>query len=164
MNALRQSMLKNGITTRLVTIYYRYHKLFSYVHCRVHGNKHKSRSHAISPSELQYVADFLFNYAEDHAVLLPSRIPGYKDTKLQLLPSSTTKKNVWNLYAESCHVSNVRALAYTTFIQTWNTYCPSLTIMRPMTDLCGLCQNNSKLILRMSNRSEAEKSTVFKYP
>ena len=42
-----------------------------------------------------YIADglvpFLHNYAEDHSILLPERIPGYK-RDMQLLPSSTTKK------------------------------------------------------------------------
>lgn len=34
---------------------------------------------------------FIVSYAEDNAILLPGRIPGYKRDDVQLLPSNTTK-------------------------------------------------------------------------
>ena len=37
---------------------------------------------------IKNLVTFITNYAEEHAILLPGRIPGYK----KLLPSSTTKK------------------------------------------------------------------------
>ena len=43
-------------------------------------------------SPTKNVVKFLQNYSENHAILLPGRIPGYKRDDLQLLPSSTTKK------------------------------------------------------------------------
>ena len=87
-----------------------------------------------SPSLMQDMQlNFLFEYAEIHAPLLPgrSRVPGYKWTDLQvytckcectmymyaheilvpqqpcivlpqLLPFSTTKRDVWLVYAEAC--------------------------------------------------------------
>ena len=42
-------------------------------------------------SGIKNVVRYILHYAENHAVLLPSRIPGYKRDDLQLLPSSTTK-------------------------------------------------------------------------
>ena len=59
----------------------------------VHGNNHQQPKSAISLEVLQYVVDFLFNYAEQHAVLFPGRVPGYKEMKLKLLPSTTNKKS-----------------------------------------------------------------------
>ena len=59
---------------------------------RVHGN-HKRLPHNTLPLEAaKHVLTFLQNYAEEHAILLPGRIPGYKRDDIQLLPSSTTKK------------------------------------------------------------------------
>ena len=125
-----------------------------------HGNTHRQPHHALSPEVVKGVVDFLFGYSEDHAILLPGRVPGFKDTKLKLLPSSTTKKAVWSTYMEAAQESSVHTVAYTTFTKIWMRYCPNLTVMRPMTDLCALCQENSKLILRVSNKSEGEKSSV----
>ena len=101
--------------------------------------------------------DFLFNYSEDHAILLPGRVPGYKDTKVKLLPSSTTKKQVWSTY---CEADNFRNVSYKTFLKIWKRYNPRLIVMKPMTDLCAVCQENSKLILHVSNKPESEKSIV----
>ena len=48
--------------------------------------------------ELQHVTDFIENYAKVHAILLPGRIPGLKDEKAMLLPSSTSKRDVYLEY------------------------------------------------------------------
>ena len=75
--------------------------------------RHHKPRHALRLADIQYVVTFITNYAEDHAILLPGRIPGYKRDDVILLPSSTTKKDVWDLYhtaAESA--SDVRAVGY----------------------------------------------------
>ena len=38
---------------------------------------------------------------EANAMVLPEQVPGYKSSEVQLLPSSTTKHKVWELYQES---------------------------------------------------------------
>ena len=49
--------------------------------------------HNTLPHECKvHVVKFLQNFAEEHAILLPGRIPGYKRDDLQLLLSNTTKK------------------------------------------------------------------------
>ena len=59
---------------------------------RTHGNtKHKPK-HSLKFDEIKNLVTFIQNHAEKHAILLPGRIPGYKSDKIQLLPSSTTKK------------------------------------------------------------------------
>ena len=59
---------------------------------RVHGN-HKRLPHNTLPFETKvHAVQFIKNYAEANAILLPGRIPGYKRTDIQLLPSNTTKK------------------------------------------------------------------------
>ena len=58
---------------------------------RRHGNARRLPAHTISFTDTQRVVEFLHTYAEANAILLPGRIPGYKRTDVQLLPSSTTK-------------------------------------------------------------------------
>ena len=43
---------------------------------------------------LQRVVSFLDNYAEEHVVALPGRVPGFKRTDVRLLPSSNTKASI----------------------------------------------------------------------
>ena len=57
---------------------------------RIHGNTKRLPPNALTFGDVQRVVGYIQNYAEDHAILLPGRIPGYKRTDLQLLPSSTT--------------------------------------------------------------------------
>ena len=59
---------------------------------RQHGNKKRRPHNALSFAEVKRLIKFILNYAEDNAILLPGRIPGYKWDDLQLLPSNTTKK------------------------------------------------------------------------
>ena len=41
--------------------------------------------------DIRRIVAFLANYAEENAILLPGRVPGYKRDNIQLLSSSTTK-------------------------------------------------------------------------
>ena len=62
------------------------------------------------------------NLPDSNAMLLPGRVPGYKDTDVKLLPSSTTKNSIWKQYLQAAANSSMRALAYPTFTQLWGSY------------------------------------------
>ena len=67
---------------------------------RVHGN-HKRLPHNATPQSVsEDVKNFLTNYK--NAVLLPGRIPGFKNDALKLLSSSDTKMSVWQEFKKSC--------------------------------------------------------------
>ena len=102
----------------------------------------------------------IINYAETHGLVLPGRIPGYKRSDLQLLPSSTTIRQVWLLYRAAIE-EGTRAAAYSTFCAYWHKYLPQVIVSKPMTDLCAVCHKNSTMLVRQSNRSEEEKSQVI---
>ena len=70
---IRNHYLENGIATR------------------VHKNSLLRPHNALSFDETTHLVKFLENYAEQHAILLPGRIPGYKRDDIKLLPSSTSK-------------------------------------------------------------------------
>lgn len=55
----------------------------------------------ISPEDINRVVDFIKNYAEDNAIMLPGRQPGHKDWHVKLLPTHVSKASVWHLYMKS---------------------------------------------------------------
>ena len=47
-----------------------------------------------------------------NVTLLPGKVPGYKNTDVKLLPSSTTKKSIQELYLHAAAASLMRAVGY----------------------------------------------------
>ena len=45
-----------------------------------------------SYASIRYIVQFITNFPEQHGILLPGRICGYKRDDLKLLPSSITKQ------------------------------------------------------------------------
>ena len=83
--------------------------------CPRHRSCVKPR-HALRLCDIQYVVAFIRNYADDNTILLPGRIPGYKSADIVLLPSSTTKTAVWNLYHTAAESApDVKAVCYSSF-------------------------------------------------
>ena len=71
---VRKSYLENGLAPR------------------THGNSNRVPHNALSYTDLCNLVKFIQNYAEQHAILLPGRIPTYKRDDYKLLPSSDSKK------------------------------------------------------------------------
>ena len=118
--------------------------------------------HALHLSDIEYVVSFVRNYAEDNAILLPGRIPGYKRDDVVLLPSYTAKAAVWiNLYHAAAVITpDVKAVRYSSFCSLWKQLLPTIRVCKPMSDLCWTCQQNNTRIMRAHNRPEEEKSEV----
>ena len=128
---------------------------------RVHKNK-KRLPHNTTPfSTVQDIVQFLLNLAQEQGLVLPGRVPGYHRTDIQLLPSSTTKLAVWKKYCESCGDSQ-NLVSRATFTSLWQQLVPQVVIMKPMTDLCWQCQQNSSIIQRSANLIEEDKSDALK--
>ena len=132
---------------------------------RRHGNTRRLPANTVNFADTQKAVEFLHTYAEANAILLPGRIPGYKRTDVQLLPSSTTKRQVWQQYCSSLHdLSNTHhQVAYSTFCSIWRHVVPQIMVTKPMSDLCWICQSNSMAILRAANLPEEQKSEVRKH-
>ena len=112
-------------------------------------------------SDIQQFVQFVWRYAEENAILLPGRIPGYKRDDIQLLPSSTTKHNIWELYHRTAsELEGARAVCYSLFCRLWQQLTPQVVVTKPMSDLCWTFQQNSTLIMRAHNRPVEEKSEV----
>ena len=98
-----------------------------------------------------------------HNTTTPFSFPAgyYKRDDLQLLPSSTTKREVWQLY--HCTASadaDTKAVGYSFFCTFWRKLTPQVVVTRPMSDLCWGCQQNSNMIVRAQNRPVEEKLEV----
>ncbi len=125
---------------------------------RIHGNIKRMPLNTLTLKEVQDVIYFLLNYCEKHALLLPGRVPGYSRTDIKLLPSSTSKRRIWNIYKETAEQAETHVIAYSTFCRLWKTQLPYIVLMKPMTDLCWKCQQNGNSILRAANSSDSIKS------
>lgn len=93
---------------------------------------------------------------------------------------STTPSSILNFHLEvfldtavptfnSCHrvyhaaakaKGSIHPVAYTTVCFLWRELTPSVIVMKPRSDLCWQCQQNSTAIVRTANHPEADKSAA----
>ena len=69
-------------------------------------------------------------------------------------------KAVWMEYKLACEASGVRAAGLCSFRQHWRKLLPQIKVMKPMSDLCWECQQNSVAMMRAANLHISEKSDV----
>ena len=109
-------------------------------------------------ADISRVVNFFVNFAEDHALVLPGRVPGFKRFDIKLLPSSYTKASIWRLYTTAMEAAGDRAVKYDAFRRLWKSLVSYIVKTRPMTDLCWMCQKNNSAIYRSTNTSDESKS------
>ena len=124
---------------------------------RVHGNKKRLPSWTVPSETVEKVVKYILNIAEEQALLLPGRVPGFKRTDVRLLPSVLTKHRLWKTYCEICTSQGEQSVGYSKFCDLWNQLCPFVLIIRPATDLCWTCQKNNNLIQISTNLPENQK-------
>ena len=130
----------------------------------IYPRKKKSggrRKTALNFAEITRVTRFIINFAEQHSIILPGRIPGFKRDDVKVLPSCETKASIWRYY-KAASVEGERVVGYSTFRKLWNHLLPYVIICKPMSDLCWTCQLNNSRIIRQVNVPENEKSEVLR--
>ncbi|KAK7485394.1 hypothetical protein BaRGS_00023342 [Batillaria attramentaria] len=100
----------------------------------------KFNSKAFKPEDIQNTDRFIQNFAEDCALVLPGRIPGFKRSDIQILPSAYTKAAVWEHYRRLMQARGLRAMGKSSFFNTWAEYTPYIVVGKPMSDLCWALQ------------------------
>ena len=128
---------------------------------RIHGNSKWTLHHALSFEATKSVVMFLIEYAEENAIILPGRIPGYSRSDIKLLPSCMSKRSIWKVF-EASKSSDTRSVGYSTFCRLWRNLLPVILVVKPMTNFCWTCQRNNSAILRSVNCSEEDKSDALK--
>lgn len=107
---------------------------------------------------MQHVVSFIENYAGQEGLSLPGRVPGYKTIhRVKLLPTATTKEELWRCYKHAVKIGGYTVVRYTKFVQTWNEFLPFIKIMQPSTDLCHTDQKNMEKISGHASASEEDK-------
>ena len=127
------------------------------IEARVHKLSKKLPANALSFQDTKRVVDFLVNYAEVHAIMLPGRHPCHWKANYKLLLTNVTRRKVNDDYCLAGADSGIRVVARSTFYRLWRQLLPFITTMRPSTDLCWFCQKNSVLMLRSANSPDSEK-------
>ena len=74
---------------------------------RVHQNTKRLPVNTLSYDDIKCIIQFLQNYAEQHAILLPGRIPGYKRDDVKLLPLSNSKMVSCDMYTCVCSLKGI---------------------------------------------------------
>ncbi len=72
----------------------------------------------------------------------------------------TLLQSVWILYKAACEGVSLRLVALNTFCTLWRNTMPFVTVMKPMTDLCQVCQHNVIALMRAANTPDQDKSEV----
>ena len=108
-----------------------------------HKNVRKSSLVRAIPFEIRKDAvNFVNNFALQHALVLPGRVPATRNLDLKLLPSTMTKKYVYDEYKAACNEIQATHMKRSSWYATWNTLCPYIAIQKPRSDLCPECQRN----------------------
>ena len=152
--------LLNISKTKLQNLRSHYHQ--EGLQSRKHGNVGQGPPNSHSFETRETVTHFIKNYADNHGVILPGRIPQYRDMSIILLSSAETKLNVYRFYKECCEKTGLASVASTTFYDLWQELLPWIVIAKPATDLCWRCQKNNNKIFQSTNRTEEEKLEVLR--
>ena len=96
------------------------------------------------------VVRFILNFAEENAIILPGRIPGFKRDDVKALPSNLSKSAVWRVYKAAVKEGD-RVVASSTFRKMWSQLLPYVVVCKPASDLCWVCQANNNLIVKQAS-------------
>ena len=129
---------------------------------QVHWNKNRLSSSTSSAETVEQVVKFILNTAEEQALLLPGRVPGFKRIDVKLLPSYLTKHGLWRTYTNICVGTGKPSMGYSKFCDLWNQLCPFIVILRPATDLCWTCQKNNNRIRNTVDLPKSDKAEAVR--
>lgn len=150
-----------GISQDLLTRLHKHYQAEGLTPSRRKTGGRKNNTRCLTFNDTARVVRFIKNYAEDHAVCLPGRVPGFKREDIRLLPSSSPKSCIYRLYAEHATANGYRQVGKSTFGKLWGELCPFIVVARPMTDLCWRCQRNNTRIYRSANLTMEEKNVLL---
>ncbi len=71
------------------------------VHVEKRNAGRQNNSKAYDLNNTRRTVTFISNYADDHALVLPGRVPGFQRDDVRLMPSSETKVKVYGAYRTS---------------------------------------------------------------
>ena len=107
--------------------------------------------------EIEHIRDFILNTGRVRGMPLPGRLPGLRETEAYYLSADETQTEVYKQYKEAAERENRIPVKSSTFHSFWHDLVPNVKILSPSTDLCDVCQENSKKLVYSGHLSEEEK-------
>ena len=107
---------------------------------RTHGNAGRKPKKSLSYDDTSTVVQFIKTYAQDFGLPQPAASNRKDSEPPILLPASTTKKVVHQLYTESCASASLRSVKLTSFQDIWRSCCAHILIPNPRKDVCHTCE------------------------
>jgi len=115
------------------------------------------RAHSLETRER--AVRFLENFAIMHAVVLPGRVPGFKNPDLLLLPCEFTKTRIHAKYAVC--VPKEHLLPYSSFTELWKELLPNICIQKPRSDLCSTCKNDTMALSKLRSLDHEKRRALL---
>ena len=114
----------------------RFQRLLDYdenhgISLRIHSNNKSLPHNALTIAIDEDVKNFLSNFVDENAALLPGRIPGFKNEDIQLLSLNETKVHLWKCFTRACEESNKQPVCYTKFTDFWKQFFPNVVMAKP---------------------------------
>ena len=123
---------------------------------RDHGNLNqvpRNPSKRFDENKRKMVEDFLKNQIMEHGIVMPGRIPYYKDYKSLRFPPELNSTTLYKKYSEALDDEDLK-VSYPTFKLYWETSCPDIGISSKYSDLCGICSNGMVDLMEMAKVSD----------
>ena len=128
---------------------------------RVHKNSRKRPHNKTENEEVEKIKKFI----EKFTVYMHSPwLVDYQHTRIiELCFYLPTCLRVMSMGSMRKHVSDqLNCISFRTFVNIWNKLCPYIATVKPATDLCRTCQQNSNLLMKSANMAESVKSQRIK--
>ncbi|XP_035246446.1 uncharacterized protein LOC118212563 [Anguilla anguilla] len=111
------------------------------VEARVHKLNKRLPANALKLQDTRAIVDFILNYAEANAIILPGCTPRHWKADVKLLPTNCSKRTVCEQYCAAVENAGMQMVTLRTFRRIWQQLVPFVSTMRPATDLCWYCQS-----------------------
>ena len=114
----------HAISKDKLTALLKHYRSHGAISAKVHKLSKKLPKNALTFDKTKHVVTFIVNYAETHAMSLPGRVPGYARDNLKLLPSSCSRKVMYDGYVGACKLAGNRVCSLVLFRRLWRQLVP----------------------------------------
>lgn len=121
---------------------------------RTHGNKGKLPQNAFSFETVNYMVQFIKNFAVINGLPQPAAERGRGEVAPVYLSASEGYNTVHSKYVESCLESGRVAAKYHCFRLIWLKCVPHIKFMKPRQDVCQKCDNYRLLIMQCTTEDD----------
>lgn len=127
-------------------------------------NKSSARENVLSSYYIETVVKFLKTYASKFAIPLPGRLPQCRNfEKVVKLPFSDSKIEMYRKYSNAASDDKeIEIVGRSSFFNIWNNYCPEIMTMKPASDLCTTCRQNSIKLANLADMPTEKQTALLK--